>query len=97
MSFNGDALGFVETVGLLAAVEASDAMLKSARVELLGYERIGAGLVTVIVCGDVGSVIAATEAGALAAQCLGDLVSVHVIPRPFADVEAVIPTTDSSI
>ena len=86
-----EALGMVETKGLTAAIEAADAMVKSANVLLVGYERIGSGLVTVIVRGDVGAVKAATDAGAAAASRVGELVSVHVIPRPHEEVEMILP------
>ena len=87
-----DALGMVETKGFVPAVEAADAMVKSANVTLIGSQRVGSGLVTVLVRGDVGAVKAATEAGAVAAQNVGELVSVHVIPRPHADVEKILPS-----
>ena len=86
-----EALGMVETRGLVAAIEAADAMLKAANVELVGTEKIGSGLVSVMVRGDVGAVKAATEAGSAAAGKLGELVAVHVIPRPHADVEKILP------
>lgn len=86
-----NALGLIETKGLVGAIEAADAMSKSANVTLLGYEKIGSGLVTVMVRGDVGAVKAATDAGANAASTVGDLVSVHVIPRPHTDVETILP------
>ena len=86
-----EALGMVETRGLVAAIEAADAMVKAANVTLVGTERIGSGLVTVMVRGDVGAVKAATEAGAEAGSKLGELVSVHVIPRPHNDVEKILP------
>ncbi len=86
-----DALGMVETKGLIGAVEAADAMVKAANVALIGKEYIGAGYVTVMVRGDVGAVKAATDAGAAAARRVGELVSVHVIPRPHAEVEKVLP------
>lgn len=86
------ALGLIETKGLVAAIEAADAMVKAATVSLVGTEYIGGGLVTVIVRGDVGAVKAATDAGAASASRLGELVSVHVIPRPHGDVEAILPT-----
>lgn len=86
-----EALGMVETKGLTGAIEAADAMVKSANVVLVGYEKIGSGLVTVMVRGDVGAVKAATDAGAVAAEKVGSVVSVHVIPRPHADVEKIIP------
>ena len=86
-----EALGMVETRGLTAAIEAADQMTKAAEVVLVGTEKIGSGLVTVMVRGDVGAVKAATEVGASAAQRLGELVAVHVIPRPHADVEKILP------
>ena len=86
-----EALGMVETRGLVAAIEAADAMVKAANVQLIGTEKIGSGLVTVMVRGDVGAVKAATESGASAASKLGELVAVHVIPRPHADVEKILP------
>lgn len=85
------ALGMIETRGLVAAIEAADAMVKAANVTLIGTEKIGSGLVTVMVRGDVGAVKAATETGANAAQRLGELVAVHVIPRPHSDVEKILP------
>jgi microcompartment protein CcmL/EutN len=87
----GEALGMVETKGLVAAIEAADAMVKAANVNLTGYEKIGSGLVTVMVRGDVGAVKAATEAGGAAAKQLGELIAVHVIPRPHADLEKMLP------
>ena len=90
MAITENALGMIETRGFAAMVEASDAMVKAANVELIGKEQIGHGLVTVMVRGDVGAVKAATEAGSEAARRVGELVSVHVIPRPHADVEALI-------
>ena len=84
-------LGMVETRGLVANIEAADAMVKAAEVELVGTEKIGSGLVTVMVRGDVGAVKAATETGAAAATRLGELVAVHVIPRPHDDVEKILP------
>ncbi len=86
-----NALGMVETKGLVGAIEAADAMVKAANVRLIGREQVGSGLVTVMVRGDVGAVKAATEAGANAASRVGELVSVHVIPRPHADVEMILP------
>ena len=86
------ALGMVETRGLTAAIEASDAMIKSAEVTLVGTEKIGSGLVTVMVRGDVGAVNAAVEAGSAAASRLGELVATHVIPSPHTDVEKILPT-----
>ena len=88
------ALGMVETKGLIGAIEAADAMVKAANVRLIGKEQIGSGLVTVFVRGDVGAVKAATDAGAAAAGRVGELVSVHVIPRPHGDVELVLPHRD---
>lgn len=87
-----EALGMVETKGLVAAIEAADTMVKSANVTLIGYEKIGSGLITVIVRGDVGAVKAATDAGAAAAASVGDVKSIHVIPRPHTDVEKFLPT-----
>lgn len=86
-----DALGMVETKGLVGSIEAADAMVKAANVSLIGKEMIGGGLVTVLVRGDVGAVKAATDAGAEAAQRVGELVSVHVIPRPHSEVEVILP------
>src|SRR5208283_4198933 len=86
-----EALGMIETKGFVGMVEASDAMVKAARVELVGYEKIGGGYVTAIVRGDVAAVKAATEAGARAAERVGELVSVHVIPRPHVNIDAVLP------
>ena len=87
-----EALGMIETKGLVGAIEAADAMVKSANVTLVGYEKIGSGLVTVMVRGDVGAVKAAVDAGAAAAANVGELVSVHVIPRPHEEVEYILPT-----
>jgi ethanolamine utilization protein EutM len=89
MSF--EALGMIETKGFIGAVEAADAMVKAANVVLVGKEFIGAGYVTVMVRGDVGAVKAATDAGAAAARRVGELISVHVIPRPHAEVEKILP------
>ena len=86
-----EALGMIETRGLTASIEAADAMTKAANVTLVGTEKIGSGLVSVIVRGDVGAVKAAVEAGAEAASRLGELVAQHVIPRPHADVEKILP------
>jgi ethanolamine utilization protein EutM len=86
-----EALGMIETKGLVAMIEASDAMVKAARVELIGYEKIGGGYVTTIIRGDVAAVKAAVEAGSLAAQKVGEIVSVHVIPRPHDNVDRVLP------
>ncbi|MFP6572517.1 MAG: ethanolamine utilization microcompartment protein EutM [Vicinamibacterales bacterium] len=87
-----EALGMIETKGLVGSVEAADAMVKAANVVLVGKEQIGAGYVTVMVRGDVGAVKAATDAGAAAARRVGELVSVHVIPRPHSEVEKILPT-----
>ncbi|MCC6996993.1 MAG: ethanolamine utilization microcompartment protein EutM [Deltaproteobacteria bacterium] len=86
-----DALGMIETKGFVGMVEASDAMVKAAKVELVGYEKIGGGYVTAIVRGDVAAVKAATEAGQRAAERVGELVSVHVIPRPHGNIDEVLP------
>ena len=86
-----EALGMVETRGLTAAIEAADSMVKAAQVTLIGTEKIGSGLVTVMVRGDVGAVKAAVEAGAANASKLGELVATHVIPRPHSDVEKILP------
>ncbi len=88
-----EALGMIETKGLVGAIEAADTMVKSANVELVGYTKIGSGLVTVMVRGDVGAVKAATDAGSAAASKIGTVVSVHVIPRPHTDVEKILPKT----
>jgi ethanolamine utilization protein EutM len=84
------ALGLVETKGLVGAIEAADAMVKAANVQLIGKEKIGSGLVTIMVRGDVGAVKASVDAGAAAAKRVGELYSVHVIPRPHEDVEAIL-------
>ncbi|MGA8229992.1 MAG: BMC domain-containing protein [Candidatus Acidiferrales bacterium] len=86
-----EALGMIETKGLIGSIEAADAMVKSANVTLVGKEYIGSGYVTVTVRGDVGAVKAATDAGAAAARRVGELVSVHVIPRPHENIEAILP------
>jgi ethanolamine utilization protein EutM len=86
-----EALGLIETKGLVGAIEAADAMVKAAKVELTGKRYIGAGFVTVTVRGDVGAVKAATDAGAAAARRIGELISVHVIPRPYGETEKVVP------
>jgi ethanolamine utilization protein EutM len=86
-----DALGMIETRGFAAMVEASDAMVKAARVELIGFEKIGGGYVTAIVRGDVASVRAAVDAGVQAAQKVGEIVSSHIIPRPHANVDSALP------
>ena len=86
-----EALGMVETKGLVATIEAADAMVKAANVQLVGYEKIGAGFVTAVVRGDVAAVKAATDAGAAAARRVGELVGVHVIPRPHSSVDETLP------
>ncbi len=86
-----DALGMIETKGLVASIEAADAMVKAANVTLIGKEHVGGGLVTVMVRGDVGAVKASVDAGAAAAERIGELVSVHVIPRPHEEVEGILP------
>ena len=91
-----EALGMVETRGLVATIEASDAMLKAANVTLLGYERVGQGLVTAFIKGDVAAVKAATDAGANAAAKVGEVVSVHVIPRPHEELVHLIPSRPTS-
>ena len=88
---NANALGMFETKGLVGAIEAADAMVKAANVTLIGKQQVGAGLVTVMVRGDVGAVKAATDAGAAAAENVGELISVHVIPRPHSEVEVILP------
>lgn len=88
---NTNALGMVETKGLVGAIEAADAMVKAANVQLVGREQIGSGLVTVMVRGDVAAVKAATDAGAAACEKVGELIAVHVIPRPHAEVETILP------
>jgi ethanolamine utilization protein EutM len=88
------ALGMIETKGLVAAIEASDAMVKAANVTLIGKVHVGGGLVTVMVRGDVGAVKASVDAGAAAAERVGDLVSVHVIPRPHNEVELILPSLE---
>jgi ethanolamine utilization protein EutM len=89
-----NALGLVETKGLIGAIEAADAMVKAANVRSAGKVLVGGGLVTVFVRGDVGAVKAATDAGAAAAQRVGELISVHVIPRPHSDIESIIPQVE---
>lgn len=91
-----EALGMIETRGLVGSIEAADAMVKAANVYLIGKEHVGGGLVTVMVRGDVGAVKAATDAGAAAAQRVGELISVHVIPRPHVEVETILPNYDPS-
>ncbi len=93
---NMQALGMVETKGLVGSIEAADAMVKAANVTLVGKEHVGGGLVTVMVRGDVGAVKAATDAGAAAATKVGELVSVHVIPRPHTEVEGILPHVDGA-
>ena len=87
----GEAIGLIETRGLVGSVEAADAMVKAANVTLMGQERIGGGLVTVIVKGDVGAVKAAVDAGAAASKRVGELLSVHVIPRPHQELDLILP------
>ena len=91
-----EALGMVETKGLVGSIEAADAMVKAANVRLIGKVHVGGGLVTVMVRGDVGAVKAATEAGGAAADRVGELISVHVIPRPHNEVEYILPTLDTT-
>ena len=91
------AIGMIETKGLVGAVEAADAMVKAANVQIVGMEKVGGGLVTVLVRGDVGAVKAATEAGAESARSVGELVSVHVIPRPHAETEALLPMKSGGV
>jgi len=93
---NLQALGMIETKGLVGSIEAADAMVKAANVKLIGKVHVGGGLVTVMVRGDVGAVKSATDAGAAAASRVGELVSVHVIPRPHDDVEFILPTLTAS-
>ena len=95
MTSSSNALGMIETRGLVGAVEAADAMVKAASVTLIGRSQVGGGLVTVMVRGDVGAVKAATDAGAAAAKKVGELVSVHVIPRPHSEVEMILPTREA--
>lgn len=92
----GEALGMIETRGLVAMIEASDAMVKAAKVTLIGYEKIGAGYVTALVRGDVAACKAATDAGAAAARRVGELISVHVIPRPHSSLEDRLPIGKSN-
>lgn len=87
----GEAIGMIETKGLVSSIEAADAMVKAANVTLMGEERIGGGYVSVLVKGDVGAVKAAVDAGAAAAKRVGELVSVHVIPRPHAELDIILP------
>lgn len=88
---NANALGMIETKGLVGAIEAADAMVKATNVTLVGKEQVGGGLVTVMVRGDVGAVKAATDIGAAAAEKVGELISVHVIPKPHSEVESILP------
>ena len=90
-----EALGMIETKGFISLLEATDAMLKAANVQLVGWDKVGSGLVSAFVTGDVAAVKSATDAGAAAARRVGELVSVHVIPRPHTDVERVLPKGDS--
>jgi microcompartment protein CcmL/EutN len=92
-----DALGMLETKGLVALIEGTDAMVKAARVQLVGFQQIGAGLVTALVRGDVAACKAATDAGAAAAQRVGEVVAVHVIPRPHEDLEKIFPLSSKSL
>ncbi|KKB34518.1 propanediol utilization microcompartment protein PduA [Bacillus thermotolerans] len=92
-----NALGMIETKGLIGAIEAADAMTKAANVTLIGYEKIGSGLITVMVRGDVGAVKAAVDAGAAASEKVGEVVSVHVIPRPHMDVEKMLPLSPVTV
>jgi ethanolamine utilization protein EutM len=96
LEMNGEALGMIETKGLVGLIEASDAMVKAANVTLVTYEKIGAGYVTAMVRGDVAAVKAATDAGAAAANKVGELVAVHVIPRPHASLESILPIGSST-
>ncbi|NCO53804.1 MAG: ethanolamine utilization protein EutM [Bacteroidetes bacterium CG02_land_8_20_14_3_00_31_25] len=91
MNDNSEALGMIETKGFVAMVEASDAMVKAAKVELIGFEKIGGGYVTAIVRGDVAAVRAAVDAGTRAAEKVGEIVSTHVIPRPHSNVDSALP------
>jgi ethanolamine utilization protein EutM len=93
----GDALGMIETRGLVAMIEAADTMVKSANVNLIGWERVGSGYVTAMIRGDVAAVRAATDAGAAAARRVGELVSVHVMPRPYPGVEGLMPNGKSKL
>ena len=96
MITNYEALAMIETKGLVAMIEAADAMVKAANVKLIGYEKIGAGYVTALVRGDVAAVRAATDAGAAAARRVGELIAVHVIPRPHKDLDDVLPIAPPS-
>jgi len=92
----GEALGMIETRGMVAMIEAADAMVKAANVQIVGWEKIGSGYVTVLVRGDVASVRAATDSGAAAARRVGELISVHIIPRPHVSLEDVLPIGKSA-
>lgn len=92
---NMQALGMIETKGLVGSIEAADAMVKAANVSLVGKVHVGGGLVTVMVRGDVGAVKAAVDAGAAAAERVGELISIHVIPRPHSDVEMILPKVEA--
>lgn len=94
--FNTEALGMIETRGFVAMVEASDAMVKAAKVELIGFEKIGGGYVTAVVRGDVAAVRAAVDAGTRAAEKVGEIVSTHVIPRPHGNVDSALPLGQKS-
>ncbi|WP_349410001.1 BMC domain-containing protein [Pseudalkalibacillus sp. SCS-8] len=94
MALNG-ALGMIETKGLVASVEAADAMVKAANVNLVGKVHVGGGIVTILVSGDVGAVKAATESGSAAAQRVGELLSVHVIPRPHNELDSILPKVEA--
>lgn len=96
MALNG-ALGMIETKGLVASVEAADAMVKAANVNLVGKIHVGGGIVTTLVSGDVGAVKAATESGSAAAQRVGELLSVHVIPRPHNELESILPKIEVNV
>ena len=94
---NCEALGMIETKGLVGSIEAADAMVKAANVTLIGKEKVGSGLVTVMVRGDVGAVKAAVDAGAAAGDKVGQIISVHVIPRPHAEVENILPSLENNL
>ncbi|MCH4071391.1 BMC domain-containing protein [Pseudoramibacter sp.] len=94
---NSEALGMIETKGLVGSIEAADAMVKAANVTLIGKEKVGSGLVTVMVRGDVGAVKAAVDAGAAAGDKVGQIVSVHVIPRPHSEVENILPSLEEDL
>lgn len=92
-----EALGMIETRGLVASIEAADAMVKAANVKLIGYEKVGGGLVSIMVQGDVGAVKAAVDVGAEAAAKIGEVLSVHLIPRPHSDVDNILPVNSKGI